>query len=576
MNIIYKFEDYLKREIYRIYPDIKGYDISLNLELSPDTEEGDFGFGCFGIAKLLKKNPQDITENLSESISFPPYIEKVIKRGPYLNFVFNKEFLIEETISGILKEDSLYGGSKWGEGKRILMEYSSPNTNKPQHLGHIRNNLLGMALSNLLEKAGCKVIKINLINDRGIHICKSMLAYKLWGNGKTPKDTGKKGDSFVGDYYVMFEKKAKEDEKLIAQVREMLKKWEEGDKETIELWKRMNRWVYDGFNETYKRLGAEFNKIYYESETYKLGKEIVLKALDDSICYKNDKGEIIIDLSDKGLGKKVLLRGDGTSIYITQDVGNAKLRFDEYDINSSIYIVASEQNYHFQVLFEILRRFGFELAEQCYHLSYGMVYLPEGKMKSREGTVVDADNLMDELKFMAEAEVKKRARDIKGEQLESISEIIGLSALKFYVLKISPSKDINFNPVESLSFEGDTGPYIQYTHARISSLLRKSGMYGDDFANFTKLGNKEEVDIVKELLIFPKILISSAENYNPSWLASYLLELAKSFNKFYHDHSVLNSGDEELTSGRVALSKSVGIVLKEGLRILGIVAPEKM
>jgi arginyl-tRNA synthetase len=576
MNILNTFENYLKDEIVRIYSDLKGDDFSINLELSPESQEGDFGFGCFHLAKFLRKNPSDIAENISKNISLPQYIERIIQKNSYLNFVFKRDFLFKETVLEILENGAFYGDSKWGKDKRILIEFSSPNTNKPQHLGHIRNNVLGMSLSNLLKKVGSNATKINLINDRGIHICKSMLAYKKWGDEKTPENTGKKGDHFVGDYYVMFEKEAKRDEKLIEKAQEMLKKWEEGDEEIIKLWKMMNNWVYDGFQKTYNRLGISFDKLYYESETYKLGKDIVLKALNDSICYKNEKGDIIIDLSDKGFGKKVLLRGDGTSIYITQDIGNAKLRFDEYDINTSIYVVASEQNYHFQVLFEVLKRFGFKWADQCYHLSYGMVYLPEGKMKSREGTVVDADELMDELKELAKSEIEKRAREIEGEELEEISEIIGLSALKFFMLKVHPSKDIFFNPEESISFDGDTGPYIQYTHARISSLLRKSEEYKNDFPEFTKLGNEEEIKIIKHLLLFPKVLISSSVSYNPSGLATYLLELAKSFNKFYHDHSVLNTGDKELTLDRVALSKACGIVLKEGLRILGIVAPEKM
>lgn len=574
MNILYRFEEYLKKEIGKIYPEFKDSALAITLEPSPSLEDGDFGFGCFPFSKLLKKNPNEIAKTIAENLALPLYIEKIVQKGPYLNFVFKRDVFIDDVVSDIIKQDTSYGDSDWGREKKVLIEYSAPNTNKPQHLGHVRNNILGMTISTILQKAGATVTKMNLINDRGIHICKSMLAYKKWGNDATPEETDKKGDHFVGDYYVLFEQKAKEDKNLIDEAQDMLKKWEEGDTDTVDLWKKMNRWVYDGFMETYRRLGVEFDTFHYESDTYKLGKDIVLKALEERRCFKNDKEDIVIDLSDKKLDKKVLLRGDGTSIYITQDIGNAKLRFDEFDINSSIYVVASEQNYHFQVLFEILKRFGYEWADKCYHLSYGMVYLPEGKMKSREGTVVDADNLMDELKYLAENEIQKREREI--EDLDEISEYIGLAAIKYYILKVHPTKNINFNPEESISFEGDTGPYIQYTHARISSLLLKSEEIDKCEPDFSKLGNDEEVEVVKYLLLFPKAVVTSAEKYNPSIVAAYLVELAKRFNKFYHDHSVLSAGNNGLVWGRIALSRAVSIVLKEGLRILGIHAPEKM
>ena len=574
MNILQRFEKHLINEIRKVYPEIKDTEWFITLEQSPNQEEGDFGFGCFPFAKVVGKNPQEIANKLAEDLALPEYIERAVQRGPYVNFIFQRSALIGDVINGILEQGASYGDSEWGRDKKILIEYSAPNTNKPQHLGHVRNNILGMTISNILQKAGGTVTKINLINDRGIHICMSMLAYKKWGGDKTPESAGKKGDHFVGEYYVLFEQKVKEDENLINEAQEMLKKWEEGDSETVELWKKMNGWVYEGFSETYKRLGVEFDTTYYESDTYKLGKDIVLKALEEKKCFRNEKGDIVIDLSEKNLGRKVLLRGDGTSIYITQDIGNAKLRFDEYDINSSIYVVASEQNHHFQVLFEILRQFGYEWADKCYHLSYGMVYLPEGKMKSREGTVVDADNLMNELKLLAQEEVKKREREI--DDIDKISEHIGIAAVKYYILKVHPTKDINFNPEESISFEGDTGPYVQYTHARISSLLRKSDEIGDCRPDFSKIGNDEEVEVVKHLLLFQRVIESSSEKYNPSLLAAYVIELAKRFNKFYHDHSVLNTGDDELTQGRIALSRAVGIVVKEGLRMLGIYAPEKM
>jgi len=403
-----------------------------------------------------------------------------------------------------------------------------------------------------------------------------MLAYKLWGDGKTPESEGKKGDHFVGYFYVLFEQKSKNDPGLLKDAQEMLVQWENGDKEVVDLWKKMNGWVYEGFDETYKRLGCEFEKIYYESETYKLGKDIVYKALKEGHCYRDSKGDIAIELEEHGLEKKVLLRSDDTAVYVTQDLGTTVMKFNDFDIERSIFIVASEQKYHFNVLFTVLEIFGYEWARNCYHLGYGMVYLPEGKMKSREGKVIDADNLMDELHNLAKEEIVKRNRGIKGKQLEEISESIGLGAIKYYLLRIHPLKDINFNPEESISFEGTTGPYLQYTHARICSIMRMGGHKITELPDYSLLNNPEELQLSRLLAKFPDTVKETAKSYNISRIANYLYNVAKSFNKFYHDHSILNIDNKKLTAARVNLCKATAVVLKEGLKLLGIDPLEKM
>jgi len=513
---------------------------------------------------------------LSEKIKPTKFIDKVCTSGPFLNFFLKNEIFISDIINHILFQKESYGRINLGNGKGIMIEYSAPNTNKPQHLGHVRNNTIGMALSNILEKASFRVYRVNLVNDRGIHISKSMIAYKLWGNGKTPESEGKKGDHFVGDYYVLFEQKAKKDPVLLKEAQELLIKWENGDKDVVNLWRKMNTWVYEGFDETYRRLGCKFDKIYYESDTYKLGKDIVFKALKEGHCYKDSKGDIVIDLRDRGLEKKVLLRKDGTSVYITQDIGTTVMKFNDFNIERSIFVVASEQKYHFKVLFNVLDIFGYEWAKNCFHLGYGMVYLPEGKMKSREGKVVDADNLMDELHQLAKNEIMKRNRNIHGEELEKIAESIGIGAIKYFLLKVHPLKDIFFNPEESISFEGTTGPYVQYTHARISSVMRMGGNKINESPDYSLMTTPEEIQLSKLLAKFPDIVFESASSYNISRVANYLFNVAKAFNKFYHDHSILNAGNKKLIAGRVNLCKASLIVLKEGLKLLGIEPLEKM
>jgi len=547
-RILDKLKEKIRDEIKQNYPELENFDFlqDLRFNSTPEQAQGDIGLGCFPFAKIYRTSPAKISEKLAANLKLPDFIESVHSEGPYLNFTFSNLWFFQHTLEQILEEGGNYGNSSRLRNQKIMVEYSAPNTNKPQHLGHVRNNSLGMSISFLLEKEGANIIRVNLVNDRGVHICKSMIAYKHWGNGCTPKQKGIKGDHFVGDYYVLFEKKVKEDPSLLDEVYTCLQRWEMGDKPTVELWRRMNGWVYDGFDETYKRLGCKFDKIYYESNTYKLGKVIVNEGLEKGYCRKNEKGEIFIDLSDKGLGEKVLLRADGTSIYITQDIGTAKLKFDDYRMDKSIYVVATEQNYHFQVLFETLKRFQMPFAEKCYHLGYGMVYLPAGKMKSREGTVVDADCLMDELARLAKKEINARNRDITGEDLIEVSDKIGLGALKYYILRVHPQKDINFSPEESINFDGATGPYLQYTHARISSLLRNSDMQPGESPDYALLGNSEEHAILRQ------------------------------FNKFYNRHSVLNAKNRSLILGRTILSKATGIVIKEGLRLLGIDALERM
>jgi arginyl-tRNA synthetase len=470
-----------------------------------------------------------------------------------------------------------------------MIEFSAPNTNKPQHLGHVRNNLLGDALAKILSAAGFKVVKANLVNDRGIHVAKSMLAYKLWGEGKTPQSEKVKSDHFVGDFYLLFGKKEKDDPSLLDKAQELVRKWEAGDSETLALWQRMNKWAIAGLKETYQKLGISFDKWYWESETYKLGKEFISKALKKGLCYRRDDGAVEIDLTAHGLDKKVLIRPDGTSVYVTQDLGLAKLKFDEFKLDKSIYVVGSEQDYHFKMLFKVLELFGFKWAKKCWHLSYGMVWLPEGRMKSREGQVVEADDIIHEMKKLAQSEILARDANISGQDLRERAGQIGLAALKFYLLKFTPQQALTFNPEESISFEGATGPYVQYAYARIQSIKKKfpisplgrAQRAGGNFqfpkeVDYSVLGNQEEVALLKLLDQFPEEVAKSARDYNPARTATYLLNLAQMFNKFYHAHPVLQAKTEELKVVRLALINSVAIVLKNGLALLGIATPEKM
>ncbi len=544
----------------------------ISLEIPPNPDFGDYAFPCFELAKKIKKNPNEIAQDLTKEIKLSNLIRKVEVKGPYLNFFVNKVRLAEDTIKGVLKEKEKYGFVK-DKKKTIMVEYSQPNTNKPQHLGHVRNNVLGMVLSNILEFANNKVIKVNLINDRGIHICKSMIAYQKWGKNKNPNSEKKKGDHFVGDFYVLYNKKLAEDHNLEKEAHDLLVAWEKGDKKVIELWKKMNSWVIEGFDETYKRLGIEFDKVYYESELYKEGKKIILDALKKGIAKKNDEGAIYIDLSDYGLGEKILIRADGTSIYITQDIYLAVLRHEEYKLDKLIYVVASEQNYHFKALFKILELFGYKWAKDCYHLSYGMIYLPEGKMKSREGKVVDADDLMDEMINLARKEVLERHKGLPEKEIEKRALQIGLGAIKFYIIKHDPMKDMTYNPDESIKFEGETGPYVQYAHTRICSILEKASV--DKKADYSLLKDELELKLVTLLSQFPEKIEETANSYKPSTIANYLMELAQAFNSFYTKLPVIKA-EKGIKEARLHLIMAVKQVLKIGLNLLGIEAPERM
>jgi arginyl-tRNA synthetase len=479
-----------------------------------------------------------------------------------------------------------------------MIEYSSPNTNKPLHLGHIRNNLLGYSLAEVMKANGYKVVKTNIVNDRGIHICKSMLAWQKWGSGATPETTGKKGDHFVGDFYVLFDRHYREELKklqsegmsekeaetaspLMAETRELLRRWEAGDEEVISLWSRMNSWVYEGFDETYQRLDVDFDKIYYESETYLDGKEKVLEGLEKGIFYRRDDGSVWADLRADGLDEKVLLRSDGTSVYMTQDIGTAKLRYDDYPIDRMIYVVGNEQNYHFQTLAVLLDKLGFAWGKDLVHFSYGMVELPEGKMKSREGTVVDADDLMDEMIATAH-EISNELGKLEGltaEEAAQIIRLIGLGSLKYFILKVDPRKNMTFDPKESIDFNGNTGSFMQYTYARIRSVFRKAEEQGvllsESVATDTPLTEKEE-SIIQRLTEYPSIVKEAGDTCNPSCIANYIYDLVREYNQFYHDYTILREERDDIKQLRLILSENVAGVIRSGMSLLGIEMPERM
>ena len=479
----------------------------------------------------------------------------------------------------------------------VMIEYSSPNTNKPLHLGHVRNNLLGYSLSRIMQANGYKVVKTNIVNDRGIHICKSMLAWQKWGNGATPESTGKKGDHLIGDFYVAFDKHYKAEVKeleekgmtkeeaeaaspLMQEAREMLRRWEAGDEEVRSLWRMMNSWVYAGFDETYKRLGVDFDKIYYESQTYLEGKEKVLEGLEKGIMYRKEDNSVWADLTADGLDHKLLLRSDGTSVYMTQDIGTAKLRYQDYPIDKMIYVVGNEQNYHFQVLSLLLDKLGFKWGKDLVHFSYGMVELPEGKMKSREGTVVDADDLMDAMVQNAKemsAEMGK-LQDLPQEEADKISAIIGLGALKYFILKVDPRKNMTFNPKESIDFNGNTGPFVQYTYARIQSVLRKAAdkQVSEAFDASAVALNDKEISLIQRLTDFPAIVAEAGRTYSPALVANYVYELVKEYNQFYHDYKILGEENADLRGFRLTLSRTVGDIIRQGFWMLGIEVPERM
>ncbi len=475
----------------------------------------------------------------------------------------------------------------------VMVEYSSPNTNKPLHLGHVRNNLLGYSLSRILEACGHRVVKTNIVNDRGIHICKSMLAWKKWGEGATPESTGKKGDHLIGDFYVAFDRhfkdevkalvargmsedEAKEKSTLMAEAREMLRRWEAGDPEVRELWKMMNSWVYAGFDETYRRLGVDFDKIYYESDTYTEGRDLVLAGLEKGDMYRREDGSVWADLTGDGLDHKLLLRADGTSVYMTQDIGTAKLRYQDYPIDKMIYVVGNEQNYHFQVLSLLLDRLGFKWGKDLTHFSYGMVELPEGKMKSREGTVVDADDLIYKMVADAAEASADRFKDMDPAEAAEVARMVGMGALKYFLLKVDPRKNMLFNPKESIDFNGNTGPFLQYTYARIRSVLRRAGEGFDPMATPQAVPNEKESTLIQKVADFPSVVAEAGRSYSPALIANYAYDLAKEYNQFYHDYPILKEEDASVRDLRLLLSYVVARTLRTAVGLLGIEMPERM
>jgi arginyl-tRNA synthetase len=549
----------------------------------PKPDMGDFSFAVFPFAKSFRTSPQIIAEKIITELKGDKEASSAGEfstAGPYVNVKINITDAASEVLSRISKEKERYGLGQSLADRKIMIEFSCPNTNKPLHLGHLRNDSIGAATARILKAAGAEVMKVNLINDRGIHICKSMLAYKKFGNGTTPESTGTKSDHFVGEYYVKFDKWSKEDDQALPQAQKMLQAWESGDPEVTELWKLMNKWTIDGIAETYKATGISFDKVYYESNTYSSGKEEVLSGLENGIFYKEEDGSIWADLSEIKLDKKVLLRGDGTSLYMTQDLGTAIARQSDWPFNQLIYVVGSEQKYHFQVLFYILKKLGYNWAEYLQHLSYGMVNLPDGKMKSREGTVVDADDLVKQLTEMAKEEILAKDRKDDVGDVDSTAHSIALGALNYYLLQVSPSKDMIFNPAESLSFNGNTGPYLQYMGARISSMVRKYEEQKDEFteieADAGLLTVEDEKELIKMLISFPEVVDQAASDLNPSVLAAFLYELAKTYSRFYHDNPILNNEDKKVAVSRMKLSMSILQVLRNGFEMIGIPFLEKM
>ena len=560
--------------------------------------EGDYTVVVFPYVKQARKSPEQVGNELGAEVS--KAVAEVsgynVIKG-FLNFSVSDSYWAEFVDSKA--GDASYGLSKaLPDAKPVVVEYSSPNTNKPLHLGHIRNNLLGWSVSQLLEANGANVKKVNLVNDRGIHICKSMLAWLRYGNGETPESSGMKGDHLVGKYYVEFDKhykeeinqlvakgmdeeEAKKQAPLMLEAQQMLKRWEEGDKEIRALWEKMNNWVYAGFDETYRKMGVAFDKIYYESNTYLLGKELVQKGLDMGVLFRKEDGSVWCDLTADGLDQKLLLRRDGTSVYMTQDLGTALLRHNEFDADKLIYVVGNEPDYHFKVLKLVLGKLGFDWADKVYHLSYGMVELPNGKMKSREGTVVDADDLIAEMEVTAEEMCRDHGKndDMTPEQLKALYHTLALGALKYFILKVDPTKNMLFNPAESIDFNGNTGPFIQYTYARIRSIVRKAAeQEGTDLSlNVKPLElNAKERAVVKALHDLPGTVASAADSYSPAMIANYAYDLAKNFNSFYQDTPILRETDANIRLFRVKLCALVAVALKNTMNILGIDVPERM
>ena len=560
--------------------------------------EGDYTLVAFPLLRISKKNPEATSQEIGQYLvdNCKQIVRFNVIKG-FLNLSMSNEYWAETLTNISLTND--YGFLPSGtSGRSVMVEFSSPNTNKPLHLGHIRNNLLGFSVSRILEKNGNNVKRVNLVNDRGIHICKSMLAWQKFGNGETPESSNKKGDHLVGEYYVRFDKEykaqiadsiskgfpeeeAKAKAPLMIETQEMLRKWEAKDPEIYSLWERMNGWVYDGFEKTYKALGISFDKTYHESQTYLLGKATVLEGLEKGVFKRKDDGSIWIDLTNDGLDEKILMRSDGTSVYITQDIGTAIQRFDEHHLDEHIYVVGNEQEYHFQVLKLILAKLGYKWSDNLFHLSYGMVQLPEGKMKSREGTVVDADDLVDEMVSTAHdmsAELGK-LDGIDSNEATAISRMVGLGALKYFILKVDPKKNMTFNPRESIDFNGNTGPFIQYTHARICSVLRKAEELGISLPKTISMQGftaPKEIELIKLISEFPAVVEQAGKELSPSFVANYVYELTKEYNQFYHDFPILKEEKQDVQALRLSLSKIVGDTIRKSMWLLGIDVPEKM
>lgn len=596
-----KIENKLQDSVIKAISSLYGSEIvseQAQLQKTKKEFEGHLTLVVFPFLKISKKNPEQTAQEIGEwLVANTTEVDRFNVIKGFLNLSVTTACWLE--LLNDIHAIPNYGIKEiTPDASLVMIEYSSPNTNKPLHLGHVRNNLLGFTLSEVLKANGKRVVKTNIVNDRGIHICKSMLAWHKWGNGETPESSGKKGDHLVGDYYVMFDKhykaelaelkgkglsdkEAEAQSALMAEAREMLRLWEAGDIKTVALWEKMNSWVYDGFGETYKKLGVNFDKIYYESQTYLEGKDSVLEGLKKGIFFQKEDGSVWADLTNDGLDQKLLLRSDGTSVYMTQDIGTAKLRFDDYPIDKMVYVVGNEQNYHFQVLSVLLDKLGFEFGKGLVHFSYGMVELPEGKMKSREGTVVDADDLIDEMVNTAK-ETSKELGKLDGcseEEADNIARMIGMAALKYFMLKVDPKKNMTFNPKESIDFNGNTGPFIQYTYARIQSIIRKANDLGLQIPASLPIDialTVKEENLIQMLSDYAVVVQQAGDEYNPALIANYVYDLVKEYNQFYHDFSILKEENAALKDFRLVLSRNVGKVVKSGMALLGIDVPDRM
>ncbi len=597
MNLEKSLQAIIAKAIETLYGQAVSTDL-IQISKTKKEFEGHLTLVVFPLLKISRQSPEQTAQSIGEYLqTHTSEVARFNVIKGFLNLVIAPSVWLSE-FNCIHANENFGFTAVTEQSPLVMIEYSSPNTNKPLHLGHIRNNLLGFSLSRILQANGNKIVKTNIVNDRGIHICKSMLAWQKWGEGITPQSSGKKGDHLVGDFYVLFDKHykaeiaeliakgetedfAKKNAPLILEAQEMLRKWEAGDAETVSLWQTMNGWVYDGFDATYKAMGVDFDKIYYESDTYLLGKEVVLDGLQKGIVYQREDGSVWADLTANGLDEKLLLRGDGTSVYMTQDIGTAKLRFDHYPIDKMVYVVGNEQNYHFQVLSILLDRFGFEFGKGLVHFSYGMVELPEGKMKSREGTVVDADDLMAEMINTARETSNELGKldNLSADEIDTISRIVGLGALKYFILKVDPRKNMTFNPKESIDFNGNTGPFIQYTYARICSVLRKANESGIAIGSQASvalgISGKEEA-LIQLLAEFEAVVKQAGNEYSPSVIANYVYDLVKEYNQFYHDFSILKEEDSEMRAFRLMLSQNVARTVKKGMWLLGIDVPERM